>query len=887
MLTLTNLITIYRYRRNTAMKKSQILKNVLRGAMVPLSLSVATAIQAAGPVANPEAVVVVGNARFTVLTPEMIRIEYSDKGKFEDRATFAIQNRDLESVPAFKKSEDGEFLYITTDRLSLKYRKGTDPRTVPASPANLTVTMNHNGQPVTWYPGKPDPLNLKGTCRTLDGSNGDNKRSEMEDGIISRSGWAVIDDSWTAARADGSRSFPLEENGVTAYPWWGERQDTHAMDTYFLGYGSDYKKAIYDFTKVAGKIPLPPDYVFGYWYSKYASYSADDYRQIMTDLADNGIPADVMILDMDWHWNGDPASGSAGIGGWTGWSWNTNLIPEPKKLLKEIHDRNFKIALNLHPADGINSVESPGYYNAMKGDLNGKYDNNGPIGWNLDFPDFTNSFFNRVIRDHESEGVDFWWLDWQQYLTSPYTQGLGETFWCNYVFFNDMAKNRPDRRPVIFHRWGGLGSHRYQLGFSGDALINFPTLAFQPYFTATASNVGYAFWGHDLGGHAFTDEQTVNDPELVLRWIQFGVFTPIFRTHATKDDRIERRIWKFANFPEMLDAVKLRYALFPYLYTMARKTYDTGLGMCRPLYYEYPDQEEAYTYEGEYFFGDDILVAPVTEPAADGKTAVKEIWFPEGNWWSVSTNELIEGPCVKRMAFTSGQIPYFFREGAMIPYNPPTVKNVTERPAEMILNVVAGAEGAGSLYEDAADNSDYATVYATTPFSHTVAGATETYMISPREGSYPGAVADRQWTLRIHNATLPKSVKINGVENRANSWSYDAGKRCLTVTLPKSACSQANRVEVTYSGEVTALENVTVPGCSIDYDRANDTLTASLGNVRRKVSLSVCDMAGMEFVSKSYDDVAGFSENLAALAPAMYLCLVKADGDTTVKKFRK
>ena len=112
MLTLTNLITIYRYRRNTAMKKSQILKNVLRGSMVPLSLSVATAIQAAGPVANPEAVVVAGNARFTVLTPEMIRIEYSDKGKFEDRATFAIQNRDLESVPAFKKSEDGEFLYI-------------------------------------------------------------------------------------------------------------------------------------------------------------------------------------------------------------------------------------------------------------------------------------------------------------------------------------------------------------------------------------------------------------------------------------------------------------------------------------------------------------------------------------------------------------------------------------------------------------------------------------------------------------------------------------------------------------------------------------------------------------------------------------------------------
>ena len=108
----------------------------------------------------------------------------------------------------------------------------------------------------------------------------------------------------------------------------------------------------------------------------------------------------------------------------------------------------------------------------------------------------------------------------------------------------------------------------------------------------------------------FSDEQTVNDPELVLRWVQFGVFTPIFRTHATKEERIERRIWKFPNFPDMLDAVKLRYALFPYIYTMARKTHDTGIGMCRPLYYEYPEMDEAYNYEGEYFFGDDILVCP-------------------------------------------------------------------------------------------------------------------------------------------------------------------------------------------------------------------------------------------------------------------------------------
>ena len=761
-------------------------------------LLIAINAMAQNPCASKEAMVISGNTRFTVLTPEMIRIEYSDKGIFEDRATFAIQKRQMDVVPAFLTGEDNDYLYITTDKLSLKYRKGTNPQTQPASDQNLTITMNHNGTPVIWYPGKPDPLNLKGTCRTLDGCNGDNKRSKMENGLISRSGWAVIDDSWGTLRADGSRSFALEPNSEVGYDWWSERKDPQALDLYFMGYGHDYKRAIGDFTKIAGKIPLPPAYVFGYWYSRYYSYSADDYREIMREIDKNDIPADVMILDMDWHWNGKASSGSENIGGWTGWSWNTNLIPEPTKLLKEIHDNGYKIALNLHPADGIDSIESPSYYNAISKELNGKYDSNGKIAWYLDYPDFTKSFFDNVIRDHESEGVDFWWLDWQQHLTSPYTSGLGQTFWCNHVFYNDMAKNRKGRRPVIFHRWGGLGSHRYQIGFSGDARINFPTLAFEPYFTSTASNVGYAYWGHDLGGHAFTDENTVNNPELLLRWIQFGVFTPIFRSHATDDSRIERRIWKFPNFPSLLEAVKLRYTLFPYIYTMARETYDTGIGMCRPLYYEYPECEEAYKYEGEYFFGNDILVAPITEPASADGVASKEIWFPEGKWWDVSHAELIEGSCVKTLDFSQDQIPYFFKEGAMIPMNLPTVRNVTAPATSLIINAVGGKEGVGSLYEDSGDNTDYANVYATTTFTHGVKGKTETYTITPRQGDSSGLVERRSWTLNVLNAAKPKSVKINGKSLRSSEWEYVADNKTLTINIPETDCSVKTEVKIKY-----------------------------------------------------------------------------------------
>ena len=150
--------------------------------------TIALAPAAQNPVAAPEATVVSGNARFTVLTPQMVRIEYSDSGRFEDRATFAIINRRMESVPRFTTREEGDFLYLDTDSLHLKYRKGTDPRTSPVSPANLSVAFNVNGAPVEWFPGKADTANLKGTARTLDWNNGDSNRKFMEDGLVSRSG---------------------------------------------------------------------------------------------------------------------------------------------------------------------------------------------------------------------------------------------------------------------------------------------------------------------------------------------------------------------------------------------------------------------------------------------------------------------------------------------------------------------------------------------------------------------------------------------------------------------------------------------------------------------------------------------------------------------------
>ena len=381
----------------------------------------------------------------------------------------------------------------------------------------------------------------------------------------------------------------------------------------------------------------------------------------------------------------------------------------------------------------------------------------------------------------------------------------------------------------------------------------------------------------------YSNDELINNPNLVLRWIQFGVFTPIFRTHATADSRIERRIWKFPNFPTILDAVRLRYSLFPYLYTMAREAYDTGISLCRPLYYDYPEADEAYEYEGQYMFGNDILVAPITtRPQANGLTE-KEIWFPEGKWWSVSTNELIQGPCKRSMAFTDAQIPYFFRQGAIIPYNPPSVMNVTERPDRLVLNAVYGSDGSFCLYEDDGDNADYDTNYATTLFTQTISGDKATYVIHPRQGTCAKAPQSRSYEMHIYNSVAPLAVKVNGV---AAQYLYDAASRSITFDVPTADTSSESTVVVEYP-EGTAVDNASLNKPKVSYDAQKNSLVASFPQGAKNVALSVSDTSGRQMLDGTYNNVHGFSVDLSMLQPRLYISKVVADDSTYVNKFAK
>lgn len=739
--------------------------------------------EAYNPQANAEAVVTVGKARFTVLTPQMIRIQYSSTQKFEDRATFAVVNRQL-PVPEFTTSEDGNYLYIETSALKLRYRKGSMITGSLKSPTNLMITLQVAGREVTWYPGKEDALNLKGTKRTLDTASGDNQRPDLENGILSRAGWAIIDESPKTKRGDGSTTFAFDKV-VDGIDWVAEPVDKSAIDWYFMGYGHEYKKAIGDYIKIAGRQPMPPLYILGYWYSKYQRYSQTDFQNLASEMRRNDIPIDVMIFDMDWH-----------LDGWTGWTWNKNLIPNPETLIRWMHNQGIKVSLNLHPADGVASYEE--YFDKIKADMGETGDR---VPWQLEDSTFYRSMFKHIIRARENQGVDFWWLDWQQDLTNKRIAGLSETFWCNHVFFNDMKMNRTDRRPFIFHRWGGLGSHRYPIGFSGDTYGTYGSLAFQPYFTATASNVCFGYWGHDIGGHLQLGDP---NPELMLRWLQFGVFSPIFRTHGASQWNNERRIWKYSNFPLMLEACNLRYQLMPYIYTAVRQAYDTGVSICRPLYYEWPEENEAYRQEGEYMFGDDILVSPVvTEAEADGK-AFRKTWLPEGKWFDVCRNRLLEGNQTIADYYDQNEIPYFIKAGSVIPCNP-KMRNLKTRADSLVLKVVPGASGSTSYYEDEGDTQAYADgAFSTTLISQERTADYVAFAIAPREGQFEGMPTQRPYRVEfLGEESKPELVQLNGAET--TDWTYNAEKKLLTVIVPRTDCG--SRISIHVIRSLTGIQS--------------------------------------------------------------------------------
>jgi hypothetical protein len=245
-----------------------------------------------------------------------------------------------------------------------------------------------------------------------------------------------------------------------------------------------------------------------------------------------------------------------------------------------------------------------------------------------------------------------------------------------------------------------VGSHRYPIGFSGDTVISWASLDFQPRFTATAANVGYGWWSHDVGGHYFG----VKDDELMVRWTQLGVFSPVTRLHSNESPFNSREPWRYGERAERIVTafLRLRHRLVPYLYTMNRRAHREASPLVAPMYHEYPDTDAAYEVPNQYLFGDRLLVAPITAPAdpATGLGAVRA-WLPPGRWTDVFTGLVHRGDTTVTLHRDLESIPVLAPAGAILPLVAEgPLPFGTDPPEALELRVYAGADGEFVLVED-------------------------------------------------------------------------------------------------------------------------------------------------------------------------------------------
>ena len=750
------------------------------------------------PLADPRSVVQGANWRFTVLTPRLLRLEFSAEGAFEDRPSQAFWFRQ-QPVPDFAVREADGRIEIETDYLLLQYETAATGFN-PQSPA---ITLKETG--TVWHYGQKDDLNLLGTARTLDNIDG---ALALEEGLVSRAGWAVYDDSETLV---------FDETG------WLVPRGGGGLDLYFFGYGRDYQACLQDFAAVAGPAPLLPRWALGNWWSRFWAYTDQELLALMDEFRDHDVPLSTCIVDMDWHIT-DTGNASSG---WTGYTWNRELFPDPPAFIDDLHHRGLKTALNLHPADGVWPHEEQ--YEAMAGQLGLTADGKAPVPFDIANPDFTRAYFELLHHPYEAMGVDFWWMDWQQGTASGLA-GLDPLWWLNHLHFYDLARdsrfaNGGLKRPFIFSRWGGLGNHRYPIGFSGDAVVTWESLAFQPYFTATAANVNYGWWSHDIGGHM----GGIEEPELYTRWVQFGVFSPIFRLHATNNPFHERRPWGYDKQTEAVTsaAMRLRHALIPYLYTMSWRNHTAHMPLIRPMYHDHASQEPAYHCPDQYYFGSELVVAPFLSPAETSTRLSRQtVWLPEGQWFDFFRAQRFPGDGWHAVYGGLEDIPVFARAGAIVPLAVPAGWSDTDNPEALIVHVFPGADNAFDLYEDAAALTDDAEAASLTDGGEGLRSCLtpihQSWSAESWQVSVGAAVGDTSFlpqerSFELHFRGIQEEVFVTAVLDGRQmelAPAYDAETNSLIVALPAKKAAQTVVVTVTAVEEGLRLpQTYQLPAC--------------------------------------------------------------------------
>ena len=694
--------------------------------------------------------------RFTLLTPRLIRLEYSKDGKFEDRATSLVVNRVFDD---FKFEVGGEdlSLVIKTEYFTLAYTRES-----VFTSGSLKIGLN--GTDKVWTPGDREIRNVGSLTYSLDefDVSGEVKLDKgLDKGLYSMDGFVLLDDSYNYV-IDGD-SF-IKRDGI--------------IDAYLFAYRSDLGLCLQDYFNLTGYPPMIPRYALGAWWYKNEKYNMYDIDDVIKNFADNKIPISVFLLGNKWHNDVDNFD-------------YDNTIFDLSYMPKYYSDKKQKFGLTVNPELPLYNID-PLFNEIVKTiPTNTNYLSFYPFN-----ADTVSTYVNTVATKLLNSGIKIFNIN---YYNPNDIDGL---FLLNHYHYVLANKNE---RAVILSRNPGVAPHRYPIVYSGRTQVSWDTLRNLAIYNNRIANMGVSWQAHAIGGYY----SGIEEDELYLRYIQFGVFNPIFILASEGGKYYKREPWKWnqINLSVIRDYMQLRNKLVPYIYNEGYTYHKYGVPIIQPLYYKYPKIYDEPNYVNQYFFGSKIMISPITKRKnPEMNRVVQNIFIPNGIWYDYSSGKKFVGNKYYRGFYKDEDYPIFVKEGSIIPMSLDMDTNVPKNMELQIFPAENGLYGSYELYEDDGislkmDQKNY----LITKMNLDKVDTGYKFTIVKKDGFYN--MPNRNYLLRFRNMKKPEKVLVK-YKNSEKEYDYEIEKNDLLIRLDNIEVYSS--VEVNIIGQKLEIETISV-----------------------------------------------------------------------------
>ena len=598
------------------------------------------------------------------------------------------------------------------------------------------------------------------------------------------------------------------------------------IDYYFM-YGGSADGVIAEVRALTGDVPMMPLWSYGFMQSKERYKSQEETVGVVKKYRELGIPLDCII--QDWQYWGHNYL-------WNAMDFQNPAFSRPKDMIDEVHALNARMMISIWSSFGpatkpYRALDKEGLLFDIE-----TWPQSGVDGWppNLEYPSGVRVYdaYSPKARDiyweHLNKGIfqlgmDGWWMDSTEpdhfnHKESDFDRqtGLGSYRSVRNAYplvsvggvYDHQRALTQDKRVIILTRSGFLGQQRYGSNvWSGDVQSSWDMFRKQITAGLNFSLTGMPHWNSDLGGFfagsyntSWGDNSATRNPmyqELYVRWLQFGVFCPMMRSHGAD---VPREFYWYGKkgepiYDALVDAVKLRYTLLPYIYSTSWDVTHNRSTFMRALFMDFVNDKQTWNVNDEYMFGKAFLVAPVLHAQytpevqqktleenegwnRDSKKSAKtpiltdfthsknmEVYLPAGTrWYNFWTNEAIEGGQKLVISTTLNRIPLFVRAGSIVPCGPDVQYTGEKKWDNLTLCVYPGENGNFTLYEDEGDNYNYENgAYTEIPMNWD--NASRILTIGARKGEYNGMLQKRQFIVKAIDGNS-KTVTYTGKKIR-------------------------------------------------------------------------------------------------------------------------